>query len=84
MPTQDELEGLYDASKSHTRKVACDLGIQIHLVTELIDITCIGSWADETSGPARAYFFLFNNGVRNWTTHASGLYYRALPVRSAK
>ena len=54
MPTQDELAGLYDAGKS--RAGACNTAYQIHVATELIDITCFWAWASETRGSEAATF----------------------------
>jgi len=81
MPTQDELAGLYDANKSCPG--ACDRSYNIHVATELIDITCFVAWASETRGFEAAYF-LFTNGLRNWTHQSSDFGTRALPVRSGK
>jgi len=78
MPTQNELAGLYDAAKTYKS----DCGYDVHL-TELIRLTCIWTWASETSGSDAANFY-FNDGVRNWVYRSLDLYYRALPVRSGK
>lgn len=80
MPTQDELAGLYDADKS--RAVACNTKVQIHVATELIDITCFSPWASETRGSDQALFF-FTNGTESSSrqSYAAG---PALPVRSGK
>ena len=80
MPTQDELEGLYDAGKP--RPVAC-YAYQIHVATELIDITCFAPWASETRS-SEAAVFGFSNGTRLWYRQANVDYGRALPVRSGK
>ena len=81
MPTQDELAGLYDASNS--RPAACDRSWNIHVATELIDITCIAPWASETRGFAASSLY-FPDGSR----YAFGLLNtkasRVLPVRSGK
>jgi len=81
MPTQDELAGLYDAS--NTRPAPCYRSFDIHVTTELIDITCFAPWAFETKD-ADAAHFNFVLGTRFWylQTHTYGT--RALPVRSAK
>lgn len=81
MPTQDELEGLHDANK--TRPAPCYGSFDIHVTTELIDITCFAPWASETRGSDAAQFD-FVRGSRFWylQTHTYGT--RALPVRSAK
>ena len=46
MPTQDELAGLYDDSKTYT---ATKLDYEVHL-TELIKLSTSYSWASETRG----------------------------------
>ena len=81
MPTQDELEGLYDTGES--RPAACDTSYPIHVATELIDITCFAPWASETRG-SEAATFDFNDGKRDWTHQSFGSLIRALPVRSGK
>jgi len=81
MPTQDELAGLYDAAKS--RPVACNRGYNMHVATELIDITCVAPWASETLGSGAA-FFSFLNGQRYWDPQSFDYNNRALPVRSGK
>jgi hypothetical protein len=80
MPNQDELARLYDGNKS--RPAACDPIRNIHVVTELIDITCHAIWASEVSGSSAAVF-TFLNALRytGWQS-AGGLL--ALPVRSVK
>jgi len=81
MPTVDELEGLYDASKS--RPMACNTSYKIHVATELIDITCWAPWASETRGSDVASFD-FIGGHRLWLLQSLDSFYRALPVRSDK
>jgi hypothetical protein len=81
MPTQDELAGLHDASKS--RPGACNRSYNIHIATELIDITCFDPWATETPG-ADAAPFSFYYGVRRWPLQPNDSASRALPVRYAK
>ncbi len=78
MPTQDELAGLYDSSRS--RRTACgyDAGI-----TELLDLTCSWVWASETRGSVAAGFD-FYHGERYWSNASFVYSYRALPVRSGK
>ena len=76
MPTQDELAGLYDLSKSYMS----DCGFDVHL-TELIRLTCTATWASETRGSDAAYFN-FHRGSRAWYFHS--LNGRALPVRSVQ
>ncbi|MGV8081931.1 MAG: ankyrin repeat domain-containing protein [Syntrophales bacterium] len=82
LPTIDELAGLYDESKS--RPAACNHKANIHVITELIDITCFAHWASEIRGSKAAYFN-FYNGSRLWlplTDPYGGL--RVLPVREYK
>ncbi len=81
LPTQDELEGLYDENKS--RPAACNRDYNNHVATELIDITCFAPWASETRG-SDAAFFNFDGGDRYWNPQSNDSFYRALPVRSAK
>ena len=78
MPTQDELAGLYDATKTY--KSEC--GYFSHL-TELIRLTCSFAWASETSG-SEATYFAFDYGNRYWYQQSSDDSMRALPVRSGK
>ena len=78
MPTQDELEGLYDAGKTYK----ADCGVNVHL-TELIRPTCTAPWASETRGTDAAYFS-FGLGIRQWSLQSFGYSFRALPVRSGK
>lgn len=81
MPTSEELTGLFESSKS--KPSACNAVYNIHVATELIDLTCYALWASETRGSQAAYFS-FNTGSWYWKprTHASST--RALPVRNAK
>jgi len=81
MPTQDELASLYNGS--NTRPAPCYRSFDIHVATELIDITCFAPWASETRD-ADAAHFNFVLGTKFWylQTHTYGT--RALPVRSAK
>jgi tetratricopeptide (TPR) repeat protein len=81
MPTQDELAELYDAGKS--RQVVCYTSDQIHIATELIDITCCCVWASETRG-SDATDFSFCSGSRTWTPQSLAKVLRVLPVRSGK
>ena len=78
MPTQDELERVYDNSKTY--QSAC--GNSVHL-TELIRLSCTWAWASETRGSDAAYFN-FSSGLRVWLHQSYGYDYRALPVRSVK
>lgn len=81
MPTTDELSGLYNANKS--RPAACNRSSNIHVETELIDITCFAPWASETRGTEAAYF-VFYFGTRGWYPQSNDYGLRALPVRSGK
>ena len=75
MPTQDELEGLYDNAVT---------GKNGYKLTNLIELTNCCPWASEKSGSAAA-FFSFSNGGRVWTHQSDGYdRYRVLPVRSGK
>ncbi len=78
MPTQDEVAGLYDKTKSY--KTAC--GTDAHL-TGLIHLSCFDSWAYETKGNGAAYF-AFSNGGKFWNSQSYDNFTRALPVRSGK
>ena len=78
MPTQDELVGLYDASKTYKS----DCGWNVHL-TELISLTCVALWASETRGSVDAIFD-FGGGIRKWIRQSIDYFHRALPVRSGK
>jgi hypothetical protein len=78
MPTQDELAGLHDQTKTY--RSAC--GYDVHL-TELIRLTCYWAWASETRGPGAATF-IFTYGDRRWGPPTLSERYRALPVRSGK
>jgi hypothetical protein len=75
MPTQDELAGLYDATKTY--RGACG---DVHL-TELIHLTCAAAWASETRGSDVAYFNFYIGGPNWGTFHGVG---HVLPVRSGK
>jgi len=79
LPTQDELEGLYDRSKSYqvTQKT-----YDVHL-TELIELSACCPWAPETRGSGAAYFH-FNLGYRAWGRQSFSFNRRALPVHSGK
>ena len=79
MPTQDELAGLYDNSKSYT---ATKLDYTVHL-TELIKLSTSYSWASETRGSEAASFF-FQAGESYWENQSFTKARRVLPVRSGK
>ena len=78
MPTQAELAGLYDKTKTY--RSACGYDVQL---TELIRLTCIAPWASETRG-SEAAFFYFNPGGRKVYKKSNDGGIRALPVRSGK
>lgn len=78
MPTQDELEGLYDFTKTYKS----DCGKDAHL-TELIRLTCTAPWASEISGSTAAIFG-FDPGKRYSAPQSREHGTRALPVRSVK
>jgi uncharacterized caspase-like protein len=77
MPTQDELAGLYDDTKSY--KSACG----VLNLTKLIRLTCSAPWASETRGSDAALFY-FLYGSRSWVRQSYDRSARALPVRSGK
>jgi hypothetical protein len=76
MPTQAELEELYDSHKTYDSSDG-----DVHL-TELIRISCCWVWASETRGSDAAHFN-YDDGKHYWAPQAIG-YYRALPVRNGK
>ena len=79
MPTQDELAGLYDRSKTQM----IDKYTWVHL-TELIRFTATVFTTSDTRG-SDAATFNFYNGQRDWSHQSFGsIGGRALPVRSAK
>jgi hypothetical protein len=78
MPTQEELAGLYDRSKSY-RPPQTDYGVHL---TELIELTDCGVWASDVRGSDVAVF-TFNVGGLLWGPPSGGQF-RALPVRSGK
>jgi hypothetical protein len=77
MPTQDELAGLYNTTKTYR----ADSGVDVHL-TKLIRLTSIAPWASEKRGSDAAYFSFFS-GNRGWLPRSNDNIHRALPVRSA-
>jgi len=83
MPMHAELKGLYDEGKS--RQTACKrTSYQIHVATELIDITCLALWASETSG-SDTLRFRCGDGLAFWQPRShDGILTRALPVRAGK
>lgn len=80
MPTQNELAGLYDADKKQSGN---DFWWNIHMATELINITGYGYWTPETRN-STAVVFGFGFGEPNWRSQSSSDGRRALPVRSGK
>jgi hypothetical protein len=82
MPTQDEMAGLYDASKTSKNPPTGRCSGGYHL-TELIYLTCCCPWASEIRG-SEAASFGFDVGKRYWNHQSSDSGYRALPVRSGK
>jgi hypothetical protein len=85
LPTQDELAGLYDVSKSRSGHIIhkINLPYAIH-ITELIDVSGWGLWASETRGSDAAIFY-FTTGSRYWVNQSiDDGRFQALPVRSAK
>ncbi|MDX9822108.1 MAG: DUF1566 domain-containing protein [Syntrophales bacterium] len=81
MPTQDELNSLYDAGKS--RPAACFPSYSIHASTDLIRLTCTWYHASETRGSEKAYFN-FGLGNKNFSNSSGITTERVLPVRSAR
>ena len=77
MPTQDELAGLYDSSKSYK---ATQRDYNVHL-TDMIQLSTCCPGASETRGSEAAYFY-FYDGSRHWYHQSNGLDFLALPVRS--
>jgi len=81
MPTLNELAGLYDANKR--RYSGCSSGSTIGVVTELINISCLWSWASETRGTESGGLF-FGHGGPGWPRQSATNQLRVLPVRNAK
>ncbi len=74
MPTQGELEMLYDNRIDGMN--GCNL-------TRLIELTKCSIWASEAS--VSDAFFLFDGGTREWSKRPFNFFsFRALPVRSVK
>jgi hypothetical protein len=80
MPTQDELAGLYESSKSYK---ATQLNYDVRL-TNLIQLSACCSWTSETRDSSVAAYFNFSNGRRGWGHLSRANVIRALPVRSGK
>ena len=83
IPTQDELAGLDDPSKTYQSECKSLLFTLDQHLTELIRLTCSMVWASETRGSQGA-FFSFDNGNRSLYPHPGWNIGRALPVRSGK
>lgn len=79
MPTQDEVAGLYDSSKSYK---STQREYYVHL-TELIQLSICCPWTSETRG-FKAGFFDFEYGLQYWSPQSYVGDHRALPVRSGK
>ncbi len=79
MPTQNELAGLYDKSKTY--RSSC--GFDAHLTTEFIRLTCPAQWASEIR-KSQAGIFGFLNGIPYWGLLSRNNGTRVLPVRSGK
>jgi hypothetical protein len=79
MPTQNELAGLYDSSKSY-KATQWDNNVRL---TELIQLSNCCPWASETHGSNAAYF-RFTRGERQWNSQSGDNLLRALPVRYDK
>jgi hypothetical protein len=84
LPTQDELEGLYDKEGIGYTPVCAARGNNDKVkLTNLITLSCWGGWASETRGSEAAGFdFLY--GKRFWVPLSIDFSGRALPVRSGK
>lgn len=89
LPTQDELAGLYDASKA--QPVACKSGANLGVATDLIHISCFYVWGSDPHA-----FLLFGSAIgafnfrtgshggdKIWLRQSQVLTCRALPVRRA-
>jgi hypothetical protein len=79
MPTQEELAGLHDNSKSYR---ATKLDYNVHL-TEFIKLSTSYSWASDKRGSEAASFF-FQDGQGYWENPSYLKARRVLPVRSPK
>jgi hypothetical protein len=82
MPTQDELAGLYDASKSQQAK--CSSSAPNHVATDLIYLTCFWLWTSDARDSDNK--LLDFSGVSLFTHDYDVLTtgHRILPVRSGK
>ncbi len=75
LPTQSELEGVYDKNKKNRHD---------YHITKLIDITSCCPWASETRGSEAAYFHFDGNGSRRWGEQSISSSSRVVPVRRGK
>ena len=82
LPTQDELEGLYEPGTRNPNPSTdgCKGGYHI---SRFFQITCCCPWASEIDG-SRAAGFGFHSGRRGWGQQYLTDNYRALPVRRGK
>jgi len=81
MPTQEELEGLWDSSESYR---ATQAAFSVHL-TKLIELSSCCPWASETDGGSKAIAVTFLRfGTGSWYDQSFSGRYRALPLRSGK
>lgn len=82
MPTQEELAGLYDASKS--QQAECSSSIQNHIATDLIHLTCF--WVRTSDARVSDINFFDFSGVsvfaHDYDVITTG--HRILPVRYGK
>jgi TolB-like protein len=83
MPTQDELAGLYDPTKTYQSECKEFFSTHDLHLTELIRLTCTLPWASETHG-SKAAIFVFMLGHGYWDIQSGEIDLRALPVRSGK
>jgi Protein of unknown function (DUF1566) len=81
LPTQNELEGLYDGTKNYK----ADCGFDVHL-TKLIHLTCFFVWASNKfeSEAASVYLGADYNADTFMVKQSTVKNYRVLPVRSNK
>jgi tetratricopeptide (TPR) repeat protein len=83
MPTQDELAGLYNASKNYQSECRSLFGTYDTHLTELIHLSCCMIWASGGKGDW-ADDFIFKDGRRFRAPREGSGDLRALPVRSAR
>jgi hypothetical protein len=81
LPTQDELAGLYDVSKSHVMKGRKNVYLNM---TDLIDLSGHHIWASERHGNEAAYFIFYSGKRDSRPLSGYTIVCRTLPVRSAK